>query len=302
MKVFLSWSGTTSREVAEALADWLPKVVQGVEPFVSAKDIDKGANWTAELARELEQTQFGIICLAPDNLLSPWLNYETGAITKSVSSRVCPVLFGVEKEDVKPSMAQLQLTSNTQEEFVLLIGSLNKAAGSPLSPPAVREAVDVWWPRLQAELAKIKMPKTPASGAKVAAAEPAQPVPEVTEMFEELLARMRSLDSRVRNLEPRTGAAARAPRTASAEMKGRLRAATEHLTDAVARVGITDFNVRIGNDSIHVRIAEDTPIPETVADAAAMVASIEDVEVRVSTASAQETWNGNSSPVRADGQ
>ena len=37
MKIFISWSGTTSRAVAEALHAWLPKVLQGVEPFLSAR-------------------------------------------------------------------------------------------------------------------------------------------------------------------------------------------------------------------------------------------------------------------------
>lgn len=92
---------------------------------MSAKDIDKGSNWIVELARELEDSEFGIICLAPDNLLSPWLNYEAGAITKSVNSRVCPILFGVDKGDVKPPMSQLQLTAIEKDEFVLLMGSMN---------------------------------------------------------------------------------------------------------------------------------------------------------------------------------
>ena len=98
MKVFISWSGGTSRAVAEVLHWWLPRVIQGVRPFVSAKDIDKGANWTVELARELEDAAFGIICLTPDNLTSPWLHYEAGAITRSVDSRVCPLLYGLKNE------------------------------------------------------------------------------------------------------------------------------------------------------------------------------------------------------------
>ena len=67
MKVFLSWSGDKSREVALILNEWLPNVMQWVKPFMSAEDIKKGARWSADVAKELEDTNFGIICVTPDN-------------------------------------------------------------------------------------------------------------------------------------------------------------------------------------------------------------------------------------------
>lgn len=44
MKVFLSWSGERSRLVATALHEWLPQVINAVEPFISS-NIDAGARW-----------------------------------------------------------------------------------------------------------------------------------------------------------------------------------------------------------------------------------------------------------------
>lgn len=201
MKVFVSWSGITSRAVAEALSAWLPKVLQSVEPFLSAKDIDKGANWTVELARELSDAEFGIICLAPDNLQSPWLNYEAGAITKSVSSRVCPVLFHVEKGDVESPLSQLQLTSLDPEDIFQLMQSMNKIAGSVLLDHDLKEAVTVWWPMLHDQLVSIPVPDL-ASPAPIAP-EPAKPKVDQSEMLEEVLHRMRALDNRFRAIEQR---------------------------------------------------------------------------------------------------
>jgi len=41
MKVFISWSGQRSAAVADALRYWLPKVIQALEPWMSADDIEK---------------------------------------------------------------------------------------------------------------------------------------------------------------------------------------------------------------------------------------------------------------------
>ncbi len=34
MKVFISWPGKASGEAAIALKDWLPSVIQAIDPFV----------------------------------------------------------------------------------------------------------------------------------------------------------------------------------------------------------------------------------------------------------------------------
>ena len=68
MKVFLSWSGRMSRDIAAALDGWLPYVIQSVKPFVSTGDIDKGRRWSEVLAGELASIGYGIIVVTRDNL------------------------------------------------------------------------------------------------------------------------------------------------------------------------------------------------------------------------------------------
>ena len=91
MKVFISWSGAISHQVALVLREWLPSVIQAVEPYVSSEDIDKGARWTTDISKELEASQYGILCVTPENIEAPWLNFEAGALSKTIDkSRVCP--------------------------------------------------------------------------------------------------------------------------------------------------------------------------------------------------------------------
>ena len=106
MRIFISWSGLRSKAVAEALRDWLVRVIQRLEPWVSSEDIRAGARWQSEIAGVLASTKVGVLCLTPDNLNSKWLHFEAGALAKTIdnSTFVCPYLL-----DLDPSAVTLPL-------------------------------------------------------------------------------------------------------------------------------------------------------------------------------------------------
>ena len=102
MKVFISWSGARSKKVALIFRDWLPTVIQAIEPFVSSEDIEKGARWNTDIAQELKESSFGLICVTKENLSAPWLNFEAGALSKTIDNTyVAPLLFDVKPSDLK---------------------------------------------------------------------------------------------------------------------------------------------------------------------------------------------------------
>src|SRR5215211_6657068 len=107
MLVFISWSGPRSRAIAEALENWLAKVIQAVEPWIS-QDIDKGLRWGTEIADRLEQSKVGIICLTKSNLDAKWIHFEAGAISKTKDGYVCTLLIDVKPSDVEQPLAQFQ--------------------------------------------------------------------------------------------------------------------------------------------------------------------------------------------------
>ena len=78
MKVFICWGGKLSKEVASILHEYIHKIIQSLEVFVSQHDIDSGARWNFRLVEELSNTNFGILCLTPENLNNTWLLFEAG--------------------------------------------------------------------------------------------------------------------------------------------------------------------------------------------------------------------------------
>lgn len=159
MKVFISWSGDLSLKVAEALYDWLPMVLQAVKPYISSKGIDSGARWNEDIAKELEDTSFGIICVTKDNQKEPWLNYEAGALSKfKEAARVCPFLFNLERAELKDGpLLQFQNTTFEETDIKKLVQSINsKNSDNPLSDKRLDESFDLCYERIKASLDDIR--------------------------------------------------------------------------------------------------------------------------------------------------
>lgn len=157
MDVFISWSGERSRAAADALRNWLPKIINAIKPWLSSEDIDKGARWSTDVAMRLESAKAGIICLTPNNLHSDWILFEAGALSKTLKNTfVCPFLIGLEPADVKGPLAQFQATRATKKDLLQLLKTLNAALeGSALTDSHIDEAFEVWWPKLNTELNRL---------------------------------------------------------------------------------------------------------------------------------------------------
>jgi hypothetical protein len=126
MKVFISWSGDRSQKVAFALREWIPSVINDVDPWVSDEDIKTGAHWPTQLGRELQEAKFGIICLTPENLNAPWILFEAGALSKVIDqARVTPYLFDVEKLQIEPPLGHFQASKAQKEDTRKLLHSIN---------------------------------------------------------------------------------------------------------------------------------------------------------------------------------
>lgn len=184
MRIFISWSGVRSQRVAEALRDWLPNVIQALQPWMSASDIDKGVKWRTEIAAVLEQTSIGIICLTPENLNAPWILFEAGALSKlQQNAYICTFLYGLEPADLTDPLAQFQTTKAQKEDARKLIHTINQAlVENALSENKVNDAFDIWWPKLEEHLRVITSDE-----------DISRPKRRDREVLEEILERVRTL-------------------------------------------------------------------------------------------------------------
>lgn len=184
MKVFLSWSGHHSHKVACALREWLPSVIQLIVPYVSSEDIDKGTRWSTDIAKELEASHYGIICITKENLSAPWINFEAGALSKSLDkANVSPFLIDVKRSEVQGPLLQFQSVIWEKEELWKLLSSINNRIPekSRLADPILEKAFDVWWPQLDSQLKEIERAAEQPTAPAVA------PPDEKSKILEELL-------------------------------------------------------------------------------------------------------------------
>ena len=159
MKIFVSWSGERSKPVASALKRWLPDVIQTLDVWMSAHDIDAGAKWNGELDAILQSSNFGILCLTAENQSAPWILFEAGALSKTPKiARVIPYLVGLNPTDVQFPLAQFQGVQADKDGTYRLLQSINEAGSLGISPEKLERAFARWWPDLDKELGKVPTP------------------------------------------------------------------------------------------------------------------------------------------------
>jgi hypothetical protein len=157
VKVFLSFSGEASRNIALALREWLPKVIQAVKPFIS-EEIGKGERWSEDLAEELNETDFGIICITKYNSCMPWINFEAGAVSKAIPKAVqepwvVPFLFKTDRAEVSEPLKQFQVATADKDGVFRMLVSLNNRLGEgQLTRELLGQEFEKWWPELEAKL------------------------------------------------------------------------------------------------------------------------------------------------------
>lgn len=186
MKVFISWSKEPSRSVARELASWLGGLVQAVEPWMSDHGVTSGQRWRDLIAAELDQTEFGIICLTRANQHEPWLMFEAGAIAKHLGeSRIIPLYIDLEPTDVTGPLSDWQGRRVDRDGLWRIVQDINAAIPKPVAKDSLVKLFGRMWPEFE----------TAISAAKTADPELRSPVRSTEDMLEELVERVRRLEN-----------------------------------------------------------------------------------------------------------
>jgi hypothetical protein len=172
--------------VASELRDWLQLVINDVEPFISS-DIDAGARWQSEIAAELETTEFGILCVTADNQRTAWLNFEGGALAKTVNtSRVVPLAIDLSPAEIQTPLGQFQAQPLSRAGIEKIVASINVCLPKPLPINLIEKQIGKWWPDLEQKINEIDQELSLSLGSE-------RPARTDRELLEDILNTVRSL-------------------------------------------------------------------------------------------------------------
>ncbi|MHA1680293.1 MAG: toll/interleukin-1 receptor domain-containing protein [Promethearchaeota archaeon] len=147
MLIFISHSGELSHDVALELKKFINNVFKNVKVFISSK-IKKGSNWRNDIQNKLKDANFGIFCITKQNQVSPWIQFEAGAISKHFkSAKVCPVLIAMDDDDLVESnpIKTYQTTKINENDFKTLFITINDAFDEPLTSDQLDSSFKQHW-------------------------------------------------------------------------------------------------------------------------------------------------------------
>jgi hypothetical protein len=168
VRVFISWSGESSKALARCFNNWLPRVLQATEPWFSEEAVAPGSRWLQELITNLRAQDFFVACVTPESLASAWFNFEVGIAASKLlgdegKQRLCPILWKLDNRDIRQPLAMFQTLSTSEGDIRKLVTEMNNRLERGLSPADLEASFQKWWPDLARCLETIPDESNPAT-------------------------------------------------------------------------------------------------------------------------------------------
>lgn len=137
-KIFISWSKSPSKEVADVVKALLIQVLDGVEAWVSEQDLVPGSRPMQAIHENLRLADAGVLLITKANQSNPWINYEAGVLAQRVyghnksDNLVIPLLIdATTTAEITGPLADLQSVSFTKEGMLKVIQGLSGPSKTP---------------------------------------------------------------------------------------------------------------------------------------------------------------------------
>lgn len=145
--VFIGYGGQKSRLVAQALREWLRCLSPDIQPWLSTLDMPPGGLWPLQLANKLQKTRAGILCVTKDNTSSSWLNFEAGALSRSVETAlVVPYAIDLDPSSIPTPIGHFQGVAATRRDTLRMVSRLFEALGADYDWKS--NIFDAFWPMM----------------------------------------------------------------------------------------------------------------------------------------------------------
>ncbi|HAU2760764.1 TPA: TIR domain-containing protein [Salmonella enterica] len=154
MDLFLSWSGERSKKLALIFNEWVLNVLPTLDIYISLKQIKPGERWIDSIGKGLQNNYTGIFFLVRENISSPWINFEAGAISKNVkNSRVIPLLHNLTPEEISSPLTQFQAMSIEKESIYKVIKVINDSINDSrrINNEQLRKIFEKWYPDFESK-------------------------------------------------------------------------------------------------------------------------------------------------------
>jgi TIR domain len=152
MNIFISQTKGKSREVAEALHDWLRYELELGVPWMSTKNIPGRMEWRTEVRNALKEAKLGIFCITTDSLTNQWMLFEAGALFLN-ETPIFPYVIDLETLTKIPDpIGNLQGKRIDEEGTRDLVTAINNALGEPIDTDTLARKFKSKWEILDKKL------------------------------------------------------------------------------------------------------------------------------------------------------
>lgn len=158
MKVFISWSGQQSQDVASLLRDWLPELLPRLEIWLQNKVLGLDDHWLTSMSGGIRASNAVIACVTADSLDSEWQSIGSLETSDPNSPAVIPWMVGLRIEDAPQALKAFPPYGSAHSEVYRLVNLLNDMSDVAEDRTLIEQRMTLNWARFEIGLEHILNP------------------------------------------------------------------------------------------------------------------------------------------------